>query len=474
MAAKIAFDPPSPTGAGEAASLLKEAIRREDEWPGLARVEQLLAGEAASRTGIVADIAPMEVGVSIDWPGRARLAANLGRELNAFVRIFSPDEAFSMMGGRKFGAGLLENVPFAFKDVFFADGHRPSNGTRHRFPPREATQSTLLSRLFAAGAVPIGATNLDPFSYSPTGENPFYGAPVNPRDPELLVGGSSSGSSVAVAAGIVPFAIGTDTGGSIRIPAAFCGVWGWKPTNGLLSSSGVVPLSPSHDCPAVVAVSGTLLYRVAEVLIDDTSPARRSAGNKVRIGVAEGLFAASDPDTRRALEEFLGVCNPDQVQAVAVPDLMLCNNIATVVTGYEAARFLESFFNEVPETFTENVRQRLAIGAAIERQDYDAAQRIRSRLTVDFLSSTLCECDVVVSPITPSAFYRREELNGSAEAVQKLTLELLKFNRWVNSLGLPAVAIPLQLSGGQRVAVQIIGRPYADLDLLRLAARLPL
>src|SRR5690606_2947560 len=111
-------------------------------------------------------------------------------------------------------------------------------GTPHRFRSPDVEQAPLLSRLCAAGAVPVGATNLDPFSYSTTGENPFVGAPVNPRDPGLLVGGSSSGSAVAVSAGIVPFAIGTDTGGSIRIPAAFCGVWGWKPTNGLLDTSG--------------------------------------------------------------------------------------------------------------------------------------------------------------------------------------------------------------------------------------------
>lgn len=475
MAVDFGFDPPDPAGAREAARLLKEALGQEDDRSSLPRVEELLTREAGRRTGVAAEAAPMEAAASTDWPEHARKAAHERRDLNAFVRIFSPEQAASMMGDGRDVAAMLRNIPFAFKDVFFAHGHRPCDGTPHRFSPRGAVQAPLLSRLFAAGAVPIGATNLDPFSYSTTGENPFHGSPVNPRDPELLVGGSSSGSSVAVGAGIVPFAIGTDTGGSIRIPAAFCRVWGWKPTNGLLDASGLVPLSPSHDCPAVVAGNGALLRRVAETLIDRTSPARRGAADRLRIGVAERLFAASDADTGKALARFLAVSSSDKARSVATPDLALCNGIATVVTGYEAAHLLKPVFDEMPGAFTGNVRQRLAIGASIDRQDYDAAQRIRSRLTADFLAGALSECDLIVSPVTPRASYRRDELNGPAEAVRRLTLELLEFNRWVNSLGLPAIAIPLQVSdAGPMAAVQIIGRPYSDLDLLRFAEQLPL
>lgn len=469
----FAFDPPNPAAIQETVHRLEDTLVRQDGHAGLPHVEELLAAEAARRTGSVAQTDVSETH-SEGWPDHARKAAYVRQDLNAFVRIFSPDEANSMADGDHKSVGSLRGLPFAFKDVFFAHGHQPGAGTPYRFRPRDTVQAPLLSRLLEAGAVPVGATNLDPFSYSTTGENPFHGAPVNPRDAALLVGGSSSGSSVAVGAGIVPFAVGTDTGGSIRIPAAFCGVWGWKPTNGMLDVSGIVPLSPSHDCPAVVAVNATLLRRVAEALIEPGSPARRGAAEPLRIGVLEGLFAASDSDVSKALVRFLAVSHSDRPVAISTPDLALCNSIATVITGYEAAHLLKPIFHEMPEAFTPNVRQRLAIGASIDRNGYDAAQRIRSRLLAEHLAGPLSDCDIIVSPITPRASYQRDGLSGSPVGARKLTLELLEFNRWVNSLGLPAVAIPLQLSGsGPIAAIQIIGRPYGDLDLLRFVQTLP-
>lgn len=474
MTATLAFDPPNPSGVQDAVGGLKKALDGHETSGAVPCVNEILAAEGARRVGVVAQA----LAGAAAPPGaleNARRAARERHELNAFIRLISQEEARSMTGRKPEDGGALANFPFAFKDVFFARGHLPGDGTPYRFPPQGVGQAPLLERLFAAGAIPIGATNLDPFSYSTTGENPFHGAPVNPRDSELLVGGSSSGSSVAVGAGIVPFAIGTDTGGSIRIPAAFCGVWGWKPTNGLLDVSGLVPLSPSHDCPAVVAGSVRMLRLVAETLIEQSSPAWREAGDSARVGVAQELFATGDADTRKALTQFLAASHSVPARNITVPDLALCNSIATVITGYEAARFLHPAFAEMPDAFTGNVRQRLAIGASIDHQEYDAAQRIRSRLTTDFLADTLSQCDLIVSPITPRACYRRDELNGPAESVRALTLELLDFNRWVNSLGLPAVAIPFRLpASGQLVAVQIIGRPYGDLDLLRYAERLGL
>lgn len=470
----FAFDPPDPAGVRDTVDLLKTALDRAGDHAGLPLVDEILAREAAARSGpLLQKNTPEEqTGSQV---ARAREAAHERRDLNAFARLFSPAEASRMAGGASGDAGPLAGLPFAFKDVFFAHGHRPHAGTPYRFHARETAQAGLVSRLLAAGGVPVGATNLDPLSYSTTGENPFHGAPVNPRDAALLAGGSSSGSSVAVAAGIVPFAIGTDTGGSIRIPAALCGVWGWKPTNGLLDISGIVPLSPSHDCPAVAAAGAAMLHRVADAVIDRESPARRGDAGPLRIGVLESLFAASDADTGEALARFLAVARADRPVAISAPDLALCNSIATIITGYEAARLLKPVFDEMPAAFTANVRQRLATGASIDRRDYDAARRLRSRLLLDHLAGPLSKCDVIVSPVTPRAAYRREELNGPAAGVRKLTLELLEFNRWVNSLGLPAVAIPVKVGdSGKMAAIQIIGRPCGDLDLLRFVRTLPL
>lgn len=472
MTGGLAFDPPDPRAALDAAQAQREQVLKAGLSGCEATISDILRSEGEARTGARRDLPGQWTGARSDLALTIETARRLNQRLNAFVRIFTVEEAANIAGnlrGRDRGEGSLEGVPFAFKDVFHLPKHRPGAGTRLRLANAAGGVSPVLRRLCEAGAIPIGATVPDPWCYSTTGENADLGAPVHPNDSSLLVGGSSSGSAVAVAAGIVPFALGTDTGGSIRIPASFCGQWSWKPTNGLLETAGIVPLSVSHDCPAVAARNAHVLEAVMQVLVPADAPARVAGSPLTRVGVARDLFSTCDASILTRLEDRADA--PVRILDVAAPDLKVCNSIASVVTGYEAAASLAPVFREHPEAFGANIRQRLATGSVMDESTYRLAQAKRAHLLQLLLSDVFADVDVIVLPVTPRASYRRSELAGSPGDVQRLTLDLLAFNRWVNTLGLPAITVPLMAGDdGASAAVQLVARPFADLDLLRFAS----
>ena len=475
MTSEPAFDAPDPGAARDAARAQREQVLQAGAQHCDASVQDILRAEGKARSGTRRPLPGEWSGPRSGAAAATDAAQRLNGSLNAFVRIFSGEEAAciadSLRNGDR-GEGALEGVPFAFKDVFHLPGHRPGAGTRLRLPNVTGEASPVLLRLCEAGAIPIGATVPDPWCYSTTGENADLGAPVHPADASLLVGGSSSGSAVAVAAGIVPFALGTDTGGSIRIPAAFCGQWGWKPTNGLLEAAGMVPLSVSHDCPAVVAQSAAVLEAVMQVLIPSDAPAWADGRPLARVGVARALYATCDAPTKAMLTGIEGrIAASARLRDVAAPDLTVCNSIASVVTGYEAAASLAPVFARHPEAFSVNTRQRLAIGSLIDEDTYRLAQAARAQLLRRLLDEVFADVDVMVLPVTPRAYYRRSELGGNPRDIQQLTLQLLAFNRWVNTLGLPAITVPLKAGDDDgSAAVQLVARPFADLDLVRFAS----
>lgn len=479
MTSEPAFDAPDPGAARDAARAQREQVLQAGAQHCDASVQDILRAEGEARTGARRPLPGEWSGPRSGAAAATDAAQRLNASLNAFVRIFSGEEAAgiaeSLREGYR-GDGVLEGVPFAFKDVFHMPGHRPGAGTRLRLSNAAGEVSPMLRRLCEAGAIPIGATVPDPWCYSTTGENAYLGAPVHPADATLLVGGSSSGSAVAVAAGIVPFALGTDTGGSIRIPAAFCGQWGWKPTNGLLEAAGMLPLSVSHDCPAVVAQGAAVLEAVMRVLIPSDAPAWAEGRPLARVGVARALFAPCDEPTKAMLARIEGrIAMSMEVRDIAAPDLTVCNSIASVVTGYEAAACLGPVFARHPEVFSANTRQRLAIGSLVDEDTYGLAQATRAQVLRRLLDEVFADVDVIVLPVTPRASYRRSELAGSPRDVRQLTLELLAFNRWVNTLGLPAITVPLKDGDdGGSAAVQLIARPFTDLDLVGFAPDLML
>jgi len=203
------------------------------------------------------------------------------------------------------GDGPLNGLRFAVKDLIDVAGHRTGCGNPKWLEthPPATVSAVCVEQVLAAGAQCEGKTITDEFAFSLLGENHHYGTPLNPAAPDRVPGGSSSGSASAVACGLVDFAIGTDTGGSVRVPASNCGIWGWRPSHGIISVAGVMPFSPSLDTVGVFAQSADLLEQVAGVLLGQELQSTTAARPKIHL--VREAFELADDHVRRALEEPL-------------------------------------------------------------------------------------------------------------------------------------------------------------------------
>ncbi|MEX2430796.1 MAG: amidase, partial [Dehalococcoidia bacterium] len=280
-------------------------------------------------------------------------------DLNAFITL-TADQALAKAKqaeieiGKGGYRGPLHGIPFATKDLFWTKGVRTTSGSESalEFVPEE--DATAVRRLQDAGAISIGKTNMAEWAFDATGRNEFFGWAYNPWDKERMPGGSSSGSAVAVAAGGAPLAIGTDTAGSIRIPAALCGLSGLKPTYGLVSRHGVTPLSLSldHVGPLAHTVEDVALAMDALAGRDASDPYSKESQSAIftesltagiqglRIGLPYGLAPhMADPDVRDAFVKALAILEElgARVEEVALPELELAPPAASVITRVEAA-----------------------------------------------------------------------------------------------------------------------------------------
>lgn len=374
--------------------------------------------------------------------------------------------------------GPLHGIPVALKDLFETAGIRTTAGSKVQgafVPDRSCTAALRLAR---AGAVLLGKTNMVEFAFGPYGLNPHYGTPANPWDAERVPGGSSSGSGVAVAAGLAAAALGTDTGGSVRIPASYCGIVGLKTTVGRVSRAGVTPLSwtldsvgPMTRCvedAALVfsALAGpdpadppTLAHPVAE-----TDLKRDVKG--MRVGVVRApFFEGADAEVVARVEaavralDGLGVHVeemdfPEAQQAAEATD----NAVLMRTEGYAANR---RALTETPGAFDPRIRDRLMLGAGVLAADYIEIVRRREGV-VRSAARRLAGVDAVVGPtmLTPAPRVAEVELGEPG----RLT------TRVVNWLGLCAVSVPCGLtSRGLPVGLQVIGKAFDEETVLRLA-----
>lgn len=467
--------------AGEIASIrerlaaLAVVLTRDD---GVGVFDDLLraaaAGQGAPPVQVPAaseNLAPDEIVAGVE---RAIAAAHeRGDALNAFIEHF--DDAARLQARRvarpSGEAAPLRGVPYAFKDAFATAHRRPSVGigAGHRWEGRRA--STTLARLDAAGAVAIGALNLDPHCYTAVGLNPHFGRTFNPRDPTVAVGGSSSGPAAAVAAGIVPFAIGTDTGGSVRIPASLCGIWGFKPTHGLLTDAGLAPLCPAQDTPGILANSPEMIERVFAVVAP--AAAAGAAHSRPRIGVCRDEFTAGlDADVAAVFEATLARLAADGAEIVEVPfpSIDALNLTASVITGFEATIVHAAQMARAPQFYPAPVRRRLLTAACMDAGLYRTARRLRGRFLAEVLAASLGGADVLVCPTLRKAAPRVDHLaEDDIPAAGALGLEFLRMNRPFSLLGLPSLSVPSGLdSHGLPIGLQWIGRPHTDRMLLAM------
>ena len=415
-------------------------------------------------------------------------------ELNCFIEIDSHDalrKAQRLDDRLRAGAelGLLPGVPFAAKDIFIHNRRLPTNGSRRLRSGSRTTSSPVLDRLSAAGAVLFGWLNLDPFAYTATGTNPDFGSVRNPWDSARISGGSSSGAAAAVAFGAVPLAIGGDTGGSVRIPASYCGVVGLKPTFGRVPRRGAAPLCFSQDSPGILARSVRDASLALEVLaghdpLDSNSMnvevPKYSAGVGdgpdalcgMRIGVDETCTAAHcSAEVQRATGQALETMEAHGAELVPI-DLSRLDDydvVASVLTWAEAGAVHSRTFPLHSDEYAPATRGRLQAALLCHAADHVNALRWQGRALNEFLREVLSHVDVVVHPTTPgppalSADIEQDNSDGFATA----SLPSLRMNRPFSLLGLPAMSVPIGFDPGNLpVGLQLVSRPWGELTLLR-------
>ena len=391
-------------------------------------------------------------------------------------------------GSRSENSPLL-GIPITLKDNIWTRGIRSTAGSKilHDFVP--PVDSTVARKLGRAGAILLGKTNLNEFAYGITGANAHYGPVHNPWALDRISGGSSAGSAVAIAAGLCVASIGTDTGGSIRVPSAFCGTVGLKPTFGRVSVFGTMPLSPSFDHVGPIARSvadaAILLGLIAgrDPLDPTCSPrpeedfrgALRKPLRKFRLGRPRELYWEKlDGEVRRATEAALR--NMEKrgaaVREVSLPHLKATREAATDISLAEALHVHQSagYFPSRAAEYGEEVRHRIDAGGNVPAVRYLAGFDVRKRLLAEF-DAAFQEVDAIVAPTVPfpAPLIGAESVQIDGEQID-VRRSLVGSCRPANFTGLPAISIPCGFTrDGLPIGLQLIGRAFDEATLLRIA-----
>ncbi len=404
--------------------------------------------------------------------------------LNAFVRI-DADQALrsakhaDAVLAKSGPVGPLHGVPMAHKDMYYVAGQPCGCGSKLREGWIAPATSTAIARLDEAGAIRIGALHMAEFAYGPTGHNAYLEHAHNPWNPHHITGGSSSGSGAAVAARLTYAALGSDTGGSIRMPAHCCGVTGLKTTTGRVSRANAMPLSFTLDTVGPLARSAEDCALIADVIagpdpldpVTDKSPLwdKAAAQRDVKgltIGVPASFYVDDlEPDVAATLDatvkqfEKLGA----RIVKVDLPDQNAVAAAALVVLAVEAAALHAPWLRTRADAYTPQVRNRLENGLAYSAIEYLEALRWRGPALQAHLDA-IGDADIILAPVSRSAAPRIDETDvGGGPNAEELVVAVMRFMRPVNYLGLPVLVVPVGRSAaGLPIGLQLIGRPFGD------------
>lgn len=384
------------------------------------------------------------------------------------IAAFCRHDSVSVAGAP---GGLLAGLRFAVKDVYDVAGRVACCGNPDWLATHAPAQTTAPSvqRLLDAGADLAGMTITEELVMGMTGENPFYGAPVNVNAPGRVSGGSSSGSAAAVAAGLVDFALGSDTGGSVRVPASFCGIYGIRPTSGRIPLDGVMPFAPSLDAVGWFARDAALMRRVGAVILDPGAGAAAPG----RFRVATDAFAVVDADVRDALgpaiERVAALLGPAEPVAMADgADLQEWNDLIAVYREGEGWRSHRDWIERCHPKLSENGAKRMQIGAAITDADIAAADEKRAAVRAR-MADLLSGGAVLAVPAAPGIAPRR----GGGPATH---WQVVGRNGHINAVaplaGLPQISLPLATVDGAPIGLGLMAAPGNDELLLDIAVEL--
>jgi aspartyl-tRNA(Asn)/glutamyl-tRNA(Gln) amidotransferase subunit A len=385
--------------------------------------------------------------------------------------------------------GPLHGVPYALKDLYDTAGVRTTGGSKIFAERVPAADATVARRLAQAGAILLGKLNMVEFAYGPEGLNPHYGHARNPWDRGVhrMAGGSSSGSGVAVAAGLAPGALGSDTGGSIRIPASLCGITGLKPTYGRVSRSGVLPLawSMDHVGPMTRSAADCALmlgamagYDPADAStsvlpVPDYVAALTGDVKGLRVGLLRSFFLeGATPEVRAAVEaaaKTLAAAGA-VVDEVSLETMTYVPAAALAVVGVEALAYHADLLRTRGAEYDPDIARRLRVGAFVSGVHYVRAQQVRA-LVRDEVDRALARRDVLLAPSTPIPAPAVDERQLTAgDGPSDVRSALIRFTRPFNVSGHPACALPCGFtSAGLPIGLQLVGRPFDEATVLRAA-----
>jgi amidase len=364
-------------------------------------------------------------------------------------------------------SGPLAGLTAAVKDMYDIAGARTGGGnpdwlTAH--PPAKS-HSTVIAKLLAAGATITGKTICDEFFFSVAGVNAHYGTPANPRAPGRIPGGSSSGSAAAAAAGACDFSLGSDTGGSVRVPAAFCGLYGLRPTHGRVSLSGVMPMAPSFDVPGWFSASPGVFRRVGAVLLEG----RSTAAQPTSLVVADDAFAQADAEVASASRAFLeraAAVLPAAVHRTVAPEgFDGWREAFRVIQGREVWEAYGDFVTSAKPRLGPGVKERMDYAATVSAEAAAAARKITAAGRAHF-TALLPPGTLMALPTAPCI---APLVDTPADALDSFRVRVMRLTCMAGIAGLPQVNLPIGTVAGCPVGLSLIGWAGGDEALLDLA-----
>jgi aspartyl-tRNA(Asn)/glutamyl-tRNA(Gln) amidotransferase subunit A len=416
-------------------------------------------------------------GVEIESPSD-RVELTLGRveqlnpTLNAYLHVDAEGARAALDSAPvREAEPVLAGLPICVKDIVDVAGMPTTAGAADwvRHPEVDAP---VVARLRAAGAIVIGKGNTNEFACGIDGRNPHQGDCLNPYDPTRLSGGSSSGPAAAVASGMATAAIGTDTSGSIRVPAALCGVVGIRPTRGLIPADGVVPLAWSLDAVGPIARDVAAASLILDVMAGRERPSPRPEVRGLRLGLATELLDLCEEPVAEAIGAAVEALREEgaEIVDIALPDLERANAVHRILQACEVAAAHAAWFERQRHLYAPEVRARIEPGYALGAEVYLRAQRHRRLFTRAF-AATMAGLDAVLAPSSPILAPPLEADEVTIRGERRRTRPaLLSCVMAFSQLDGPAVSVPIGMREGLPVGLQVLGRPNSEDLVLGVAA----